>query len=66
MFKEGAVVHNWTIAACVLCGQTREVILEKDDLIVNSGEGVASYSTGGFSLIFSGGPAPSHPGMELV
>ena len=42
MFKEGAVVHNWTIAACVLRGQTREVILEKDDFIVNSGEGVAS------------------------
>ena len=39
VFKEGAV---GAIAACVLCGQTREVILEKDDYIVNSGEGVAS------------------------
>ena len=42
MFKEGAVVHNWTIAACALCGQIREVILEKDDFIVNSGKRVAS------------------------
>ena len=42
MFKEGAVISNCTIAACMLCGQTREVILEKDDYIVNSGEGVAS------------------------
>ena len=42
MFKEGAVVPNWITTACVLCGQTREVVLEKDDYVVNSGEGVAS------------------------
>ena len=42
MFKQKAVVPDWAIAACVLCGQTREVILEKDDYIVNSDKGVAS------------------------
>ena len=41
MFKEGAVVPDWAIAAYVLCGQTGEVILEKDDYTVNSGKGIA-------------------------